>query len=155
MKPYPEEVTQKALALHDKGWSYCAIGRELGVSHQTVRRWVLPGERERHNAVRQSLCDKKRKQWRDNQEQAAKVLYANSFNMELTARLLGVCRQTVRRWVLPGAREKHNKRIREYHQKHYQSVGPDPSKGRCKQDVVGADERIAKHRARILRGESA
>lgn len=37
----------EARQLHSQGMSYAAIGRELGVSAEAVRRVVLPGEKER------------------------------------------------------------------------------------------------------------
>ena len=37
-----EELTQKARALREAGWTYSAIGKELGFSYNTVRRWIHP-----------------------------------------------------------------------------------------------------------------
>lgn len=76
---------------------------------------------------------------------AAVTLFDNGFNYDQIARVLVVGRQTVRRWIVPGAREAHNEYI--------YATRPDPAASRCKMDATsGIDERIQKHRERILRG---
>ena len=37
---YPDSVRRKAVALYRAGMSFRAIGRSLGVNHQTVANWV-------------------------------------------------------------------------------------------------------------------
>jgi transposase len=48
---HSQTKVDSALALYDRGLSCSAVARHIGVARQTVRRWVLPGERERHNQV--------------------------------------------------------------------------------------------------------
>lgn len=50
MTPHSESLALRALELYDAGLSQCEVARQLGVARQTVRRWVVPGAREKHNA---------------------------------------------------------------------------------------------------------
>lgn len=91
--------------------------------------------------------------------QAAIDLYAKLQNFAWVARCLGVGRQTVRRWVVPGEAARHDKVIRQYEKtvREYRDRLPapltQPEQGRCAMDsVVDIEHRIAAHRQRILQG---
>lgn len=84
-------------------------------------------------------------------QSAAATLHANGYAISDIARALGVGRQTVRRWIVPGERERHNAYIAAGARRRYV---PDVAKGRCKQDTVGMDARIEAHKRRIQRENS-
>ena len=56
-----EQKIAEARKLHAKGWAVVRIGRQLGVAHSTVWRWLNP-ERAREHAARDNARRNKAKQ---------------------------------------------------------------------------------------------
>lgn len=70
-KRYPQEVKDEAAALYAEGLSTHKIGQRLGVSQQTVYRWVTPKGQAYTQAYFQSS------EWKERQKRYNKVYYAD------------------------------------------------------------------------------
>lgn len=146
MKPLPEHLSQTALELYDCGLTTIEISRRIGVANQTVRRWVIPGERERHNATRKRHYRKVERAsmrgWFDYRaEQAAKLRKAG-LTWKALSEHFGVSIQIVKVW-LDATPKKQEKRRRNH-------CGSRKSQQRNDADH---NERIRAHQARVRRGE--
>lgn len=58
-KPYPPEVRQQALELHEQGMAHKQISLQLGIPHATVFRWLNPDYAEKSRIKSRELKQKK------------------------------------------------------------------------------------------------
>lgn len=117
MKAAPVRNTPENRALVQKlraeGLTWYAIGMWLGTRGEHVRCWVDEQFRKQRRAHDRLLPArgrrrKGRSKWTPQREDWARRLLAAGHTWRNTARLIGVEAHTVRRWVDPEYRAKHN-----------------------------------------------
>lgn len=143
-QPHDPDKSEAACILYEQWNCPARVAKVLGVSRQTIRRWVIPEARETHN---QSVREKRKMKYPPETVNEAKRLYAEGMKRAAIARHLKVNINTINCWVVPGAKEKKYRESAMLY-----AATPDreePTANRCEADFEGLADRIEGHRKRI------
>ena len=92
------DLLRQAVSLRNDGHSYRSIGRTLGVTHATIRRWLIPGVREADNNKNAEWYQKNKDRVQDRHRQYSSDYRSN--NLDKVRQTQRNCYQQNKSWYL-------------------------------------------------------